>query len=75
MNFLSSDPSPIFLDEVKFKIRMDRLTKLQNYYLANITNEDSFKLVKWLSERKIWCERCNNQFYSNEGFVNHGCMR
>lgn len=81
MAFESKQTPPLFLckeeelDNLIFKERMDRLCKKQNYYLAEINKEDSFKLVRWLSERKLWCEKCNKQFYSNEGFVNHGCMR
>ena len=82
MDFLSSHPSPIFfqtkaeeLDELIFKERMRRLEKRMNEIATDMTNEESYKLVAWLKKRTLFCERCNLQFYSNEGFVMHGCFK
>lgn len=83
MNFLHSNPSPIFsckaeeLDYLIFKEYMRKLTKKQNEFAYEISEskELSLKLLAWISGRVLWCEKCNNQFYSNEGFVNHGCMK
>lgn len=81
MNFLNSNSPPIFLckeeelDHLIFKERMARLNKQLNFYLADMSNEDSYLFSKWIMERKLWCELCNKQFYSNAGFVNHGCLK
>ena len=81
MNFDISNPSPIFLckeeelDHLIFKERMSKLNKRLNFYLAEMTGEESYLFSRWIMERKLWCELCNKQFYSNEGFVNHGCMK
>lgn len=81
MNFLHSDSPPIFLtkqeelDYLIWKERMRKLEKRQNEIALSFNNKDSHDLVQWLTNRKLWCEKCNNQFYSNEGYVSHGCFR
>lgn len=82
MSFESSHPSPIFfqtkaeeLDELIFKERMRRLEKRMNEIATEMSKEDSYKLIAWLKQRVLCCERCNIQFYSNEGFVGHRCFR
>ena len=81
MNFLHSNSPPIFLtkaeelDYLIWKERMRKLEKLQNEFALSINNKESFQLVQWLSHRRLFCEKCNNQFYSNEGYVNHGCFK
>lgn len=80
MVFESNQTSPFFskaeeLDDLIFKERMAKLNKKLNYYLSEMSDEDSYLFCQWLQERKLWCEKCNTQFYSNAGFVNHGCMK
>lgn len=83
MNFLSSNSPPIFLtkqeelDYLVWKERMRKLEKRQNEFASKIADSKvlSFKLMDWLSKRRLFCEKCNNQFYSNEGYVSHGCFR
>lgn len=83
MTFLHSDSPPIFLtkqeelDDLIWKERMRKLERKQNEFAYKIADSKllSFKLMEWLSNRKLFCEKCNNQFYSNEGFVNHGCFK
>ena len=80
---LNSKSPPLFfskdeeLDYLIFKERMRKLEKKQNEFAYKIADSKvlSFKLIEWMSNRKLFCENCNNQFYSNEGFVNHGCMK
>lgn len=83
MSFTDSKLPPIFLtkeeelDYLIFKERMRKLEKKQNEFAYKIADSKvlSFKLIDWLSKRKLFCEICNNQFYSNEGYVNHGCFQ
>lgn len=83
MSFKVSNPSPIFLtkqeelDYLIWKERMRKLERKQNEFAYKIADSKvlSFRLIEWLSKRKLFCEICNNQFYSNEGYVNHGCFK
>ena len=81
MAFEFSNSPPIFLtkaeelDYLIWKERMRKLEKLQNEFALSINNKQSFELVQWLKNRRLFCEKCNNQFYSNEGYVNHGCFK
>lgn len=81
MTLKVSDLPPIFLnkqeelDYLIWKERMRKLEKIQNEIALDFNNKDSFELYKWLKNRRLWCEKCNNQFYSNEGYVNHGCFK
>lgn len=81
MSFEVSNPSPIFsckdeeLDYLIWKERLAKLNKKLNYYLAEMSNEDSYLFSVWIQQRTLWCEKCNTQFYSNVGFVNHGCFK
>ena len=82
MSFLSSDQPPYFFDidyektdEIRFKERMRKLAKLQNEFAFEISEdkEKSYELLNWIAARTLFCERCNVQFYSNIGLVNHKC--
>ena len=82
MVFNSISPTPFFskeeeLDYLIFKERMRKLERKQNEFAYKIADSKllSFKLIEWLSNRRLFCENCNVQFYSNEGFVNHGCIK
>ena len=81
MAFEISNSPPIFLtkqeelDYLVWKERMRKLEKLQNEFAYSLNNKESFQLVQWLTQRRLFCEKCNNQFYSNEGFVRHGCFK
>lgn len=82
MSFEISNPSPFFckdeeLDYLIWKERMKKLARLQNEFAYKIADSKilSFKLMEWMSKRKLFCEKCNEQFYSNEGFVSHGCFK
>lgn len=77
MIFDIQNSTPIFsqeqIDELVFKRRMRRLEKRMNEFAASLSKEESFLLLNWLKERTLFCERCNIQFYSNSGLVNHKC--
>lgn len=81
MSFLSSSQSSFFSpqdwDEIIFQKRMRRLEKRQNEMAYEISNDKkkSFELLKWLQSRVLFCNKCNVQFYSAEGLVNHRCEK
>ena len=81
MSFEVSNPSPFFckeeeLDYLIWKERMRKLERLQNEFALTVAESKllSMRLLAWISTRKLYCEKCNVRFYSNEGFVNHGCF-
>lgn len=78
MVFKSSTSSPFFskqeeLDHLVWKERMAKLNKKLNSYLSEMTDEDSYFFCQWLQDRKLFCEKCNNQFYSKIGLRGHVC--
>ena len=71
----SNRPNPLFFDE-QFEIdRLRKLEKRQNEFALSMNKEDAFKFVEWLSKRNLFCMKCKEEFYSNVGYVNHGCMK
>ena len=70
-------PTPFFIFDLEFRKKMD---SIQEDFLYRLKKEDEplffeylNKLTKIARPDQIRCYKCNEVFYSNIGFAQHGC--